>query len=169
VRVQVIEGDPAKQVGDEDNVVLKEWTIEVDPSRSQQDASFTITYEYNVDGILHITVTDELTGRQMLYDDVSFGVTKDKTQLVEVANRVRTTMQTGSVNGSSAPRPAAIADPEADALVKRARAKVIPFVDDGEATRLESICADLEHASGAGLVECRDTLAEALRQYAYLI
>lgn len=168
VRVQVIEGDPNKPVADEDNVVLKEWTIGVDPTRSQQDASFTITYEYNVDGILHITVTDQLTGKQMLYDDVSFGVTKDKAQLVEVANRVRTTMQTGSVNGSSAPRSVAIADPEADALVKRARTKVIPFVDDGEATRLESICSDLEHASDAGLAECRDALADALRQYAYL-
>lgn len=168
VRVQVIEGDPAKPVADEDNVVLKEWTIGVDPTRSQQDTSFTITYEYNVDGILHILVTDELTGKQMLYDDVSFGVTKDKTQLVEVANRVRTAMETGSVNGSSVPRPVAIADPEADALVKRARTKVIPFVDDGESTRLEGICADLEHASGPGLAECRDALADALRQYAYL-
>lgn len=169
VRVQVIEGDPTKPVEHEDNVVLKEWTIGVDPARSQQDASFTITYEYNVDGILHISVTDQLTGRQMLHDDVSFGVTKDKSQLVEVARRVRDAMQTGTVNGSTAaPATSSIADPEAAELVKRARGKVIPFVDDEEAARLESICADLEHATGAALTECSDALAAALRQYAYL-
>jgi molecular chaperone DnaK (HSP70) len=169
VRVQVIEGDPTKPVDDEDNVVLKDWTIGVDPDRSQQDASFTITYEYNVDGILHIRVTDELTGKQMLYDDVSFGVTKDKTQLVEVAKRVQATMRTGTVNGSPAPRPVAVlADPEAEALVTRARTKVVPFVDDEEAARLEAICVDLEHASGTGLAECKEALENALRQYAYL-
>jgi molecular chaperone DnaK (HSP70) len=169
VLVQVIEGDPTKPVDHEDNVVLKDWEIAVDPTRGREDAAFTITYEYNVDGILYITVTDELTGKQMLHDDVSFGVTKDKTQLVEVAKRVHATMETGTVNG--APRGqgnGGIADPEAAALVKRARTKVIPFVDDEEAARLSAICADLEHASGAGLTEGKEALAGALRQYAYL-
>jgi molecular chaperone DnaK (HSP70) len=169
VRVRVIEGDPTKDVEHEDNVVLKEWEIKVDATRSQQDASFTITYEYNVDGILHIIVTDELTGATMLHDDVSFGVMKDKTQLVEVARRVHATMASGSVNGSPTQTVTmTIADPEAELLLKRARVKVIPFVDDTEAARLESICADLENATGAGMNECKDGLSGALRQYAYL-
>ena len=169
VRVEVIEGDPTKPVDHEDNVVLKEWVVPVDPSRSQQDAAFTITYEYNVEGILYITVVDQLTGRQMLHDDVSFGVTKDRTQLVEVARRVRTTMQTRTVDGSPARSvTVSVADPEAAALVTRARTKVVPFVDDTEAARLESICADLENASGAALAECRDALDATLRQYSYL-
>ncbi len=169
VRVEVIEGDPAKPVDHEDNVVLKEWVLEVDPTRSQQDASFTITYEYNVEGILHITVTDRLTGRQMLRDDVSFGVMKDRSQLVEVAKRVRATVSSGSVDGTPVKTiTMTIADPEAEALVKRARTNVIPFVDETEAARLESICADLENASDMGLGECKDALSGALRQYAYL-
>ncbi|HEU5470193.1 MAG TPA: Hsp70 family protein [Actinophytocola sp.] len=169
VLVRVIEGDPTKPVEHEDNVVLKEWPIPVEPTRSQADASFTITYEYNVDGILHITVVDQLTGRQMLRDDVSFGVTKDKTALVELAKRVHATMQTGTVNGSGRRVPVPMVDAEAARLVDRARNKVIPFVDDEEAKRLEAICGDLEHASGDGLVECKGALTEALRQYAYLM
>jgi molecular chaperone DnaK len=169
VRVEVIEGDPTKPVDDEDNVVLKEWVLEVDATRSREDATFTISYEYNVEGILYITVTDLLTGRQMLHDDVSFGVMKDRSQLVEVAKRVRTTMAAGSVDGTPVQTiTMTIADPEIDALVKRARGKVIPFVDDTEAARLESICADLVNASGAGLDECKEALSGALRQYAYL-
>jgi molecular chaperone DnaK len=168
VRVQVIEGDPTKPVDHEDNVVLKEWVVPVDPTRSEQDAAFTITYEYNVEGILYITVVDQLTGRQMLHDDVSFGVTKDRAQLVEVARRVRTTIEARTVDGSRSRSVAVIADPEVAALVARARTKVVPFVDDTEAARLESICADLENASGAALAECRDALDAALRQYSYL-
>ncbi|MCT2588271.1 Hsp70 family protein [Actinophytocola gossypii] len=169
VRVQVIEGDPTKPVDHEDNVVLKEWVVPVDPTRSQQDAAFTITYEYNVEGILYITVVDQLTGRQMLHDDVSFGVTKDRTQLVEVARRVRTTMETRTVDGTPARSvTVAVADPEVVALVARARTKVVPFVDDTEAARLESICVDLENAPGSALAECRDALDAALRQYSYL-
>ncbi|MCA1657196.1 MAG: Hsp70 family protein, partial [Actinobacteria bacterium] len=167
VLVRVIEGDPGKAVDHEENVVLKEWTIAVDPARSRADNAFTITYEYNVDGILHITVIDQLTGRQMLRDDVSFGLTKDRAQLVELAKRVRTTVDTGSVGlpARAAPRST---DPEANRLTERARTKVIPFVDEEEASRLEAICADLEHATGEGLQKCKEALSGALRQYAYL-
>jgi molecular chaperone DnaK len=170
VRVQVIEGDPAKPVDHEDNVVLKEWVIEVDPERSQQDASFTITYEYNVEGILYITVTDELTGRQMLHDDVSFGVTKDRAQLVEVAKRVRTTMETRTVEDASVSGSitVSVTDPETEALLNRARTKVIPFVDDTEAARLRELCTDLETSSTAGVPDGKEVLSGALRQYAYL-
>ena len=169
VLVRVIEGDPTRPVDDEDNVILKEWEIAVEPDRTQDDNAFSITYEYNVDGILHITVVDKLTGRRMLHDDVSFGITKDQSRLVDLAKRVRVTMQTGAMNGAArAPAATRIADPEAGALVNRARTKVIPFVDGEEATRLEAICSDLEHATGAGLAECKKALTDALRAYSYL-
>lgn len=169
VQVKVIEGDPTKEVDHEDNVILKEWQIAVDPARSQQDNAFSITYEYNVDGILHITVTNQLTGTVMLRDDVSFGITKDKNQLVDLAKRVRTTIDTGSVLGGGAVATTVrTADAEAVTLIGRARTKVIPFVDDEEAARLEAICSDLEHATGAGLTECKEALGRALRPYAYL-
>jgi molecular chaperone DnaK (HSP70) len=171
VRVEVLEGDPAKPVDHEDNVVLKEWTIAVDPTRTKQDAAFTITYEYDVDGILHITVLDKLTGAVMLKDDVSYGVSKDKTQLVEVAKRVHATIEAGSVNGRPGPGAPArqVVDPHSAALLQRARDKVIPFIDDEEAARIESLCADLEHATGDAVSDSRENLASTLRQYAYLL
>ncbi|GLY47522.1 Hsp70 family protein [Lentzea sp. NBRC 102530] len=170
VRIQVIEGDPDKGIDHEDNVILREWKIAVDPDLSIMENAFTITYEYNVDGILHIVVTEIRTGKVLLRDDVSWGVTKDRSKLVELAKRVSTTIDNGSVNGSGA-RHAAVrpADPEVAALTTKARSKVVPFVDDEEASRIEAICADLESATGAGVDECKEALSSALRPYAYLL
>ncbi|MGW4210926.1 Hsp70 family protein [Lentzea sp. NPDC004789] len=170
VRICVIEGDPEKAVDHEDNVILREWVIPVDPGLSQAENRFTITYEYNVDGILHIVVADVRTGNVLLRDDVSWGVTKDRSKLVELAKRVSTTIGTGAVNGGGA-KPAATrnGDPEVAALTTRARTKVIPFVDDDEASRIEAICVDLENAGGAGVDECKEALSSALRSYAYLL
>jgi molecular chaperone DnaK (HSP70) len=170
VRIRVIEGDPTKAVDHDDNVILKEWTIPVDPDVPPVDNGLTITYEYNVDGILHIVVTNQRTGALMLRDDVSWGASKDKTQLIELAKRVRTTLDTGSVDGaSSAPARPRFTDPEVEALTSQARTKIIPFVDEEEAARLEAICADLEGATGPGLAECKKALTGALRQYTYLL
>jgi molecular chaperone DnaK (HSP70) len=171
VRVQVIEGDPGKAVDDADNVVLKEWVIPVDPDRSPQDNAFDITYEYNVDGILHITIVEARTGREMLRDDVSFGVTKDKSRLAELAQRVRTIVAGGTLDGGSGvveQVPARIDDPEARSLLERTRGKVIPFVGDVEGAELEAMCAELERSTGDDLVRSKEKLANLLRQFAYL-
>ncbi|WP_328644916.1 Hsp70 family protein [Amycolatopsis sp. NBC_00348] len=174
VLVRVIEGDPAKEVSDPDNVVLKEWSIDVDPDLTQQENAFDISYEYNVDGILHITVTNTRTGRVMLRDDVSFGVTKDKSQLINLATRVRTTIESGGgPAGSATPAPVATAPaPALDSatvhLLERARNKVVPFVGEDEGQRLEALCSDLERSVGAASDECREALERKLRQYAYL-
>lgn len=168
--VRVIEGDPQVPVDHEDNVILKEWDVAIDPTRSKEDAAFTMTYEYDVDGILHVTVVDDLTGQVMLRDDLSFGITKDKTQLVDLAQRVRASIDTGVVGGDGTPmRPAAVGgDPEVVALVERTRKKVIPFVDDAEQQRLEAIISDLEQATGDAVGECKEALTTELRKYAYL-
>lgn len=172
VRVRVIEGDPAKEVSDPDNVVLKEWSIDVDPELTQQENAFDISYEYNVDGILHITVTNTRTGRVMLRDDVSFGVTKDKTQLIDLANRVRATIGSGRAPAGLTVSAPAISAPALDSatvrLLERARNKVVPFVGEDEGRRLEELCVEVERAAGAASDECREALERKLRQYAYL-
>lgn len=174
VLVRVIEGDPTVALDDPDNVILKEWDIEIDPSRPREQSGFTITYEYDVDGILHVTVTDDLTGDSMLRDDLSFGISRDKAGLVELANAVRTTMSTGTLGEGSAPdavdgpSSARAADAESAAVLERVRAKIIPFIDDEEVQRLEAMCRDLENAEGTDADACRAALETEARKYAYL-
>lgn len=170
VRVRVIEGDPKVTIDHDDNVILKEWEVDVDPTRAHDQSGFTIVYEYDVDGILHVTVRDDLSGDVMLKDDLSFGVSRDKSSLVDLAKSVRETMS-GSPLGSGAPlgvTATATLDPAAVAVLEQVRTKIVPFVDDAEATRLEAMCAELERASGNEAHGRRSALEAETRKYAYL-
>jgi molecular chaperone DnaK len=176
VRVRVIEGDPAAPLDHPENVILKEWDVDVDAERAHDRSGFTILYEYDVDGILHVTVTDDLTGDVMLRDDVSFGVSRDKAALVDMAKFVRATIEgaplgsaahNGSANGHATPAASAL-DPASRAVVERVRVKIIPFIDDAEMQRLEAMCRDLENATGSDAEACRAELEREARKYAYL-
>lgn len=173
VRVEVIEGDPTVPLDHPDNVILKEWEIDVEPERPHQESGFTITYEYDVDGILHVTVNDDITGEFMLRDDLSFGVSRDKGGLIDLARSVNETMAgapLGDGPGSGGPegRSARPPDPATAAVLERVRTKIIPFVDEAEVQRLESMCRDLEHATGMDVDTCRSALEGEARKYAYL-
>ncbi len=92
VRVRVIEGDPDKPLDDEDNVFLKAWDVPLDPL---SDGSFDITYEYDTDGILHVAVTDRVSGRALLTDDVSLVGSLERPELERVSRRVATVLGGG--------------------------------------------------------------------------
>jgi molecular chaperone DnaK (HSP70) len=85
VRVRVIEGDPDKPLDDEDNVFLKAWDVSLIPG---SDGSFDIAYEYDTNGILHVTVTDRVTGQLLLADDVSLVESLDRPEMERVSQRV---------------------------------------------------------------------------------
>jgi len=168
VLVRVIEGDPGVALDHPDNVILKEWTVEVDGSRPQEESGFTIAYEYDVDGILHVTVTDDKTGAVMLRDDLSFGVSRDKTGLVDLARSVQATMSGATLDAPAAATAVATVDAVSQQVIERVRTKIVPFVDDDEAQRLEAMCVDLENAAGADADACRSALESEARKYAYL-
>jgi molecular chaperone DnaK len=71
VQVRVVEGDPDVPLDHEDNLVLGTWTVPLE-FRTAAEATFDITYEYDVDGILHVQVVDRSTGKPLLDDSVSF-------------------------------------------------------------------------------------------------
>lgn len=176
VCVRVIEGDPALPLTHADNVILKEWDVPIDPERPHELAGFTMLYEYDVDGILHVTVTDDLSGDVMLRDDVSFGVSRDKAALVDLAKSVRemmagATLRDGADGSAAGGAPTAATltlDVATRALLDRVRSKIVPFVEDEEMHRLEAMCRDLEHASDGDAVACREALERESRKYAYL-
>ena len=174
VLVRVIEGDPDVPVDHPDNVVLREWEIPVDATRPREQAGFDIAYEYDVDGILHVTVVDQLTEAVMLKDDLSFGVSRDKAGLVSIARAVEATMSSGSLGAAAtAGAPTgnghrAAVDPAVSAMLDRVRNKVVPFVPDDEGQRLADLACALEAAGPSSQAECRERLEVELRRYAYL-
>lgn len=166
VNIQVIEGRP-EQLDHPDNVILKQWEVELPPPDRADGRSFTLRFQYDLDGLLNVRATDDLTGEVLLEDDVSFGVSRDKRELVRMARNVESTVASGRIE----PTPSqAVADPEAVELLQRARSKVIPFLEDDEADALRGLADRLEaaastEASGA----IKDELGKALSRYSYLL
>lgn len=165
VELCVIEGDPTASLEHPDNVVLKEWRVALPGRAGTLDRSFEMTYEYDVDGILHVTVTDDASGQTMLEDDVAFGVTDDKRELVYIARRARQTVDSGVVDRDGS---AAAADPEATQLLQQARVKVVPFLEGGEADEVRAAADALERAGADEREAAKSQLRDVLTAYSYL-
>lgn len=85
---EVVEGDPAKPIGHEDNVVLTNWTVTLPEKRRRDDAAFDMTYEYDLDGILHVLVRDGRTGSVLSEERLLFGADEDAAELDVMRQRV---------------------------------------------------------------------------------
>jgi molecular chaperone DnaK len=171
INIEVIEGDPSKPIHDEDNVVLKNWEIDLPEQRTVADAAFDITYEYDVDGILHVLIKDCKTGSVMMDEELAFGAGQNRAQLPGMRRRVDDLMSGAHRAGG----PVAVAtvdgglSPAAQAAVRKAKDKVLPFVADMDRVRLEKLLSQLESGppgdEGANL----DALERELRNHAYLL
>jgi hypothetical protein len=146
-------------------VVLKEFQVAWGPGRP--DRTFDLTYEYDVDGILHVSVKDNVTEQMILTGDVSFGVTADKRRLVEISRQAQRTVDTGQVAGAAA-RPGEL-DPESAGLLEQAEVKVIPFLPDDEAEPLRTAVRGLQQAGPDERAGAMARLREALAPYSYLL
>jgi hypothetical protein len=101
VTIEVVEGDPDKPLTDDDNVVLKRWSIDLPERRAAVDAAFGITYEYDLDGILHVLVEDRKTGAVMMDEELTYGASGDRDRLPRMRRRVDELM----ADGEAAPEP----------------------------------------------------------------
>jgi molecular chaperone DnaK (HSP70) len=167
ISIQVIEGDPGKPIGHEDNVVLTDWSIDLPEKRLKADAVFDITYEYDVDGILHVLVADQKTGTVMMADELAFGAAKDRSLLPAMRRRVDGLMAGAPGDGAAAGHAALSA--EALLALKKARTRVLPFLPDADRQRLEQLVAALEVASPADEPAKLDQLERELRNHSYLL
>jgi molecular chaperone DnaK len=171
VAIQVIEGDPEKPIGHEDNVILKDWDVELPEKRLLQDAAFDITYKYDVDGILHVTVRDKHTAQVLMAEELSFGAAQDRSALPVLRRGVDALM-----NGAAPVTSPALTMPSGPRLsaasvaaLQKARDKVIPFVPDEDRRRLQELVSLLEASDAADEDSNRTALERELRNHAYLL
>lgn len=164
ITIPVIEGDPLVAIDHPDNVVLKEWDVTLVPYEEGINRSVEITYDYDVDGILHVTVTDEASRTVLLEDDVSYGIAVDRAELVQISKRARTAVSERSIPTA----PSAATDAEAAELLQRARVKVVPFLDEAEAAEVRTAALELEAASPETADAAKAKLRTALAPYSYL-
>ncbi len=171
VKVEVVEGDPDVPIDHEDNVVLRELDVDLPDRIGQMEKAIEITYGYDLDGILHVSVADKMTGDVLVEEDVSFGVGTDRRGLVALAKRVQETIETNEVSRE-------VSDygesdiggltPDLALLVQRAKSKVLPFLDDAEAADIKALLKRIENSSGAAQRQAGSELEDMLAGYSYL-
>lgn len=161
--IQVIEGDSSKPLEHDDNVVLKNWEISIPDPQPLGGLSIELTYSYDIDGILQVAATDSL-GNELLNDVVSYGATVDRRNLAKIAQRAATALDEGRLADSAVEHTDALS-PELRKLLTDVQTKIIPFVDDAEASILREV---VKHAgqSDPGAVE---ELRAIARKYSYLL
>jgi molecular chaperone DnaK (HSP70) len=174
LNVNVIEGDPSLPIFHEDNVVLKNWNIDLLEPRPRQDASFSIIYEYDVDGILHVVLRDLKTGTIMMDEELAFGAGQDKRSLPQMRQRIDDLMSGGSRSGGESVESTSVASSsslsrESQASIDKAQTKIVPFVSDADVTRLGSLIEALENGGSADEQQNRDALDREIRNHAYLL
>ncbi|MBE1537042.1 Hsp70 family protein [Actinomadura algeriensis] len=167
VDIQVIEGDPGKPIDDDDNVVLKVWSVPLVEPRPVERSAFDVTYEYDVDGILHVTARDHLTGTLMMDEELSFGAGENKSELPKMRRRVDGLMDPERV--TRPPSPEGRLSPESEAAMTKATKKILPFVEGHERDSLERLVTALAAAAPDEEQARRDALVRELRRYAYLL
>lgn len=172
VDVQVIEGDPDLPINHEDNVILKNWTIDLLEPRPANEAGFEITYEYDVDGILHVKVVDQKTSAIMMDEELAFGAAEDRQQLVDMRRRVDGVMigaGSATTSGTQDQPSTSGLSRESLALIAKTKDKVLDFVPDADRKQLERLLADLESSPVTEEDQRRQALQRELRNHAYLL
>ena len=163
VIIRVIEGDSALPLEHPDNVVLANWEVQIPDPGAMSETEFELTYEYDRDGILHVAMTRD--GRLLLQEDVgSFGP-RSKRELVQIAENVAKISEGGTV-GSGVVLSGDL-DPETQRLVITARTKVIPFVGEDAAARLQELVARI--TSDTTDLRAVAELRAELQRYTYLL
>jgi molecular chaperone DnaK (HSP70) len=170
VLIQVIEGDPTKPIDDEDNVIIKNWEVALEP-RLADDAGFDVTFEYDVDGILRVLVEDQRTGQVMMDDELAFGASENRSALPHMRKRVDSLMNPDAPRSAIPPQRAAAEglSSESQITLRKARTKVLPFIEGPDLATLRGLVRALESATPAEEEACRESVERELRNHAYLL
>lgn len=163
LEVTVLEGDPELPLEHSDNATLKEWVVAIPEPGPVDQTAVDITFAYDVDGILKVTAADA-KGNVFLDDDVSFGATADKSALVRIARAANEALSEGRLGGTT-DQTASSNSGATNADVTNARTRIMPFVDDAEAQRIESICTRVAEGDQPAISELQSVLAT----YSYLL
>lgn len=175
VTVRVIEGDPDVPFDHEDNVILKEWDVPLEP-KPIAEAGFDITFTYDVDGILRVRVVHQLTGRLMLEEEMSFGAAASKSDLVSMRRTIDTVETVSGAGAPGATNAAAGAEAASGGLsersrevIRKAKEKIHPFVDDASRAQLDTAIDALVAAAPEDEDDRRRDLELHVREHSYLL
>ncbi|HEX3827800.1 MAG TPA: hypothetical protein VHV82_11060 [Sporichthyaceae bacterium] len=155
----------------EDNVILRERPLKLLERRLIRDSAFRVTYHYDLNGILRVTVVDEQTKTVMMDEEMMFGAAQARSQLQLMRRRVDELMDdpTAALSEAAPAAPATTLSPDSLTAVSKARTKVIPVVSKTERSRLEELVRTLENSTPERETANLEALQRELRNHAYLL
>lgn len=169
VLVQIIEGDPDAPFTHEDNVILKAWEVQLEPM-PVANAGFKVTFDYDVDGILHVKAEYSKTGRVILDEELSFGAAGSKSDLIAMRKRIDSLDTDSTFGGSGGSSPInANLSPESITAIRRATDKILPFVDAPVQSQLAGLIDALQNAAPDAEGDARVALDRVIREHSYLL
>ena len=166
LNVTVIEGDPDKPIKDETSIELQKWKVPIKEPKPMTDIMFDITYRYDTDGIIHVSVMNALDETSVF--DAEVLEDEDKKKLVSVANSVRDTVATGTLTKKDNPMVHSNLSKALSDDIINVRTKICPFIDSDESANLLQLCDRIMETDGND-----EVLLQALEnfkdKYNYLI
>lgn len=170
VHVSVIEGDPDAELDSDQNQILTEFDVPLDPPRLMSEAGFDLTFHYDSDGLLQIDAVDSQTGRALTDQvSVSFKGARSGRDLVTMAANAESMADEGVIPEKRSRAEALRTDPRSRDLVTKARTKVIPFLEESDASQMIALVEALENATDDALATAQEELEAALMKYSYLL
>lgn len=166
LNLTVVEGDVDKSATDESSVELQHWRVPIEDPRPLDEIVFDITYHYDTDGIIYVSVHNPLDQQDLFKAEVS-NDDQDKRKLVEVATKARDTITNG-VLSQTEERPHKNLTPEISESLIIARTKISPFIDSEESENLLSLCGRIEETNGSDTVLLH-ALENFKDKYSYLV
>ena len=176
VLFRVIEGDPDAPFEHEDNVILKEWDVTLPEPLPVSEAGFNIRFHYDVEGILNVTAVSHKTGRTFFDEPLTFGASASRAELAAMRRRIDelpTVSPGGNGHASTGPSsaftaPAGLSE-QSRAVVRQAKEKIHPFVDDATQQQLDMLIQQLVTAPSEDEPAAREALEGAVREHSYLL
>lgn len=166
LNLTVVEGDAEKSSTDESSVELQHWRVPIENPKPLDEIIFDITYRYDTDGIIHVSVNNPLDQKALFRAEVTSDL-QEKRKLVEVATNARNTIANGVLPPTQA-RPHQNLTPEISESLIIARTKISPFIDSEESENLLSLCNRIEESNGSDtvLLQALDNFKD---RYSYLV
>ena len=169
IEVVVMEAGTPEPLSHPENVVIWSGDVQLPEPRPIEEITLEFIYEYTVDGVVLVTLKDLERDIAILNQmPITFGVTKDRKALVNLAGRVNQTMETRNLAAAETAGQGRVEDRAARELVDKARTKVIPFLDDTQAQTVQQLVEAIESAANGQLNGAKEALEAELRKYSYL-
>lgn len=142
VILDVVEGEQGLLEDDPRNTPYATYEIPVRKDLAYEDRGFEVTYEYDADGIIHITTTSRYDGQVTFQAHVAPGITPDKDALLAAARRAKL----GLTEQHIIPAEREPFVPEHEELLRTARVAVLPYLSGVEALEVRAKATRLANA-----------------------